>query len=105
MEIILTIAEIAGCITATAAALALLIKPIRVRLFQVKKDNDAERNGLKCLIRSELLKIYYKGRDTQTLEQYEAESFMSLYEAYKDLGGNSFIDEVFEHVTKWEIRH
>ncbi len=105
MEIILTIAEIAGCITATAAALALLIKPIRVKLFQVKKDNDAERNGLKCLIRSELLKIYYKGRDIQTLEQYEAESFMALYEAYKDLGGNSFIDEVFEHVTKWEIRH
>lgn len=105
MEIIMTIAQIASCITATAAALALLIRPIRERLFRVKKDNDAERNGLKCLLRSELLKIYYRYRDVEEIPQYEAEHFVQLYEAYKNLGGNSFINEIHDIVITWKVIH
>ena len=40
MEIILIIAQIAGCISAVAAALALFVKPIRERIFNNKRSAE-----------------------------------------------------------------
>ena len=60
-------------------------------------------NGTKCQLRSEMLRIYYKNRETQTIRQYEYENFIYLYEAYKALRGNSFIDKIYEEVRSWEV--
>lgn len=59
-------------------------------------------NGQKCQLRSEMLQIYYHNKDTKKIRQYEKENFMMLYEAYKALKGNSFIDTIYEEVRKWE---
>ena len=59
--------------------------------------------GTKCQLRSEMLRIYYHCRETRTIRQYEFENFVSLYEAYKSLNGNSFIDKIYEEVKEWEI--
>ena len=59
-------------------------------------------NGQKCQLRSEMLQIYYHNKDAKTIHQYEKENFMMLYEAYKALKGNSFIDTIYEEVRKWE---
>ena len=60
-------------------------------------------NGQKCLLRSDMLAIYYNNRETQKIRQYEYENFVLLYEAYKALKGNSFIDKIYEEVHSWEI--
>lgn len=60
-------------------------------------------NGTKCQLRSEMLKIYYHNRDKGEIRQYEYENFIMLYEAYKALKGNSFIDKIYEEVHSWEI--
>ena len=60
-------------------------------------------NGQKCQLRSEMLQIYYHNKDTKTIRQYEFENFVLLYEAYKALKGNSFIDTIYNEVKKWEI--
>ena len=60
-------------------------------------------NGQKCLLRSDMLSIYYNNRETQKIRQYEYENFVLLYEAYKALKGNSFIDKIYEEVHSWEI--
>ena len=59
-------------------------------------------NGQKCQLRSEMLQIYYHNKDSRTIRQYEKENFMLMYEAYKALKGNSFIDTIYEEVRKWE---
>lgn len=59
--------------------------------------------GVRCLLRSQMTNIYYRHKDEKTIRQYEWENFASLYKAYKALGGNSFIDEIFEVVQTWEI--
>mgnify|MGYP003523935307 CR=1 FL=1 len=99
MEIVLVITQIASCITALVAALSVLIKPIRERWFQSKRSIEGE----KCLLRSEMLRIYYKNLDSRVIHQFEMENFLKLYDAYKALGGNSFIEEVHEEVSKWTI--
>ena len=59
--------------------------------------------GTKCQLRSEMLRIYYHNREKGQLRQYEYENFVMLYEAYKALKGNSFIDKIYDEVHSWEI--
>lgn len=60
-------------------------------------------NGTKCQLRSEMLRIYYHNRESGKIRQYEYENFVYLYEAYKALKGNSFIDKIYKEVQCWEI--
>lgn len=60
-------------------------------------------NGQKCQLRSDMLQIYYHNRKTRIIRQYEYENFVYLYEAYKALKGNSFIDKIYKEVQTWEI--
>lgn len=60
-------------------------------------------NGMKCQLRSEMLRTYYHNRDTKSIRQYEYENFVYLYESYKALKGNSFIDRIYEEVRTWQI--
>ena len=59
--------------------------------------------GTKCQLRSEMLRIYYHNRESGKIRQYEFENFVMLYEAYKALKGNSFIDKIHSEVESWEI--
>lgn len=59
--------------------------------------------GTKCQLRSEMLRIYYHNREKEIIRQYEYENFLMLYEAYKALKGNSFIDKIYDEVHSWEI--
>lgn len=60
-------------------------------------------NGTKCQLRSEMLRIYYHHQETKQIRQYEYENFVMLYEAYKALKGNSFIDKIYSEVKTWTI--
>ena len=60
-------------------------------------------NGMRCQLRSDMLSIYYRHKDSGKIRQYEYENFVFLYEAYKALGGNSFIDKIYKEVQTWEV--
>lgn len=68
-------------------------------IVTIKKIID----GQKCQLRSEMLKTYYNNRESGTIHQFEYENFVMLYEAYKALKGNSFIDKIYKEVSSWEI--
>lgn len=94
------IAQVCGFLTAIAAALSLFVKPIRLKLFGINEM----REGQKCLLRSEMLQIYYKGKEhDNVLRQYEFENFCLLYSAYKAEKGNSFIDKINKEVQEMEV--
>ena len=59
--------------------------------------------GIKCLLRSEMLRTYYGNKETETVRQYELENFIKLYQAYKALKGNSFIDKIYKEVMTWNV--
>ena len=61
-------------------------------------NNHKIKKGQLCQLRSEMLRIYYGNRGRKEIRQYEIENFNMLYEAYKSLGGNSFIDEIYDKV-------
>ena len=73
-----------------------VIVPVLVAIRKLKE-------GMKCQLRSDMLTIYYHNREAKQIRQYELENFVKLYEAYKALGGNSFIDKIYEEVMGWEV--
>lgn len=60
-------------------------------------------NGMKCQLRHDMLEIYYHNREAGVIRQYEYENFVMLYESYKALKGNSFIDKIYAEVKQWKI--
>lgn len=73
-----------------------LMSPLLVSVFLVIW-------GIKCLLRSEMLRIYYHNKEIKKIRQYELENFIHLYKAYKALKGNSFIDKIYKEVMTWEV--
>lgn len=99
MELLKTATQIAGSITGIVAALVLLIKPLREWVLGTK----AIREGQKCLLRHNMLHIYYKHHDEKQIRQYEYEDFIYQYKAYKAQKGNSFIDKIYSEIQEWEV--
>lgn len=95
MDYLKEIANAIGYISAIVGAIIAVVKFYN----EWKKAKD----GQLCLLRNEMLKIYYKYKDREELPQYEAQNFTMMYTAYKARGGNSFIDEVRNHVVEWEL--
>ena len=73
-----------------------VITPIIISVMKIA-------NGTRCQLRSEMLRIYYHNSESKRIRQYEYENFVMLYEAYKALKGNSFIDKIYAEVKTWEI--
>ena len=91
MDITMTIALIGE-----VAALIATITPLIIAIRKIS-------NGTKCQLRSDMLRIYYNHQETKIIRQYEYENFVMLYEAYKALKGNSFIDKIYSEVKTWTI--
>lgn len=85
----------AGAVTGFAAAGAVL--------WRIVRWGQRITEGAKCQLRSDMLRIYYHHRETETIRQYEYENFVDCYEAYTALGGNSFIGKIYAEVKKWEV--
>lgn len=92
MSALATLAAVVGEI----GVLIGVITPVIVSMRKIS-------NGTKCQLRSEMLRIYYHNRERGIIRQYEYENFVMLYEAYKALKGNSFIEKIYEEVKSWEI--
>ena len=99
MTTFLLIATICNGLSTIFAFSLLFIKPIREWLL----GSRAIKEGQKCTLRSDMLSTYYRHCDDESIRQYEKENFILEYKAYKALGGNSFIDDIYERVRKWEV--
>ncbi len=99
MEELMLLSQLCSCVTAVAAAVVLLVRPVRDRITGANRL----REGLKCLLRSSMLRTYYRNRERKAIRQYEYENFLLEYRAYKALRGNSFIDRIREEIGRWSV--
>ena len=92
----MTIFSLVIALIGEVLALIGILTPIVIAMRKI-------HNGTKCQLRSEMLRTYYHHLDTKVIRQYEYENFVFLYEAYKALKGNSFIDKIYTEVKTWKI--
>lgn len=99
-DVLSMILQVLSLITSLAASAAIIVKPIREKLFDTKTTKEGQR----CMLRAEMLSIYYRGQDAGgKLRQYDYQNFVLLYAAYKALDGNSFIDSINTKVKDMEV--
>ena len=99
MELLNQISSACSVITVIFTTVVLLVKPVREKVLGISLIKE----GLKCLLRSEILHIYYKNRERKTIRQYEFENIAFCYKAYKSLNGNSFVDHIYNEIKEWEV--
>lgn len=88
-------------VTVILTLISMLVPPIRKRILGQKAIEDGQR----CLLRSEIVKTYYRNVQAQTLRQYEYENLCSCYDAYIALGGNSFVKRIYQDMQDWKVVH
>lgn len=96
LQLVLSIINVFFAIALSAVA---LLKPLRKKFLGMHTVED----GQKCLLRADMLRLYYRHRQDQSVRQYEYENFIYEYNAYKALGGNSFIDKIYLEIQGWEV--
>ncbi|HPE08179.1 MAG TPA: hypothetical protein PLT28_00405 [Saprospiraceae bacterium] len=100
LDVLKIIGGVASQIVTISACAALILKPLRERIFGINAYHD----GICCLLRNEITQFYYKNSATKIIHGYEFDNIELLYKAYKSFHGNSFIDKIFAEIKDtWTI--
>ena len=70
-----------------------------------KKDKNVYCESIKCLLRNAMLGIYDKCKDDKKITLYQKQSFNYMFEQYKSMKGNSFIDDLKEQIDSFELKN
>lgn len=81
----------------------LTCKPFRDKITGKKAENENRRETDRCLLRNNITNIYYKYAKDGEMPEYEYENLERLYNQYKKLGGNSFVDKIWNEIQGWRI--
>jgi len=66
----------------------------------VEKLKDSER----CVLRTNILRIYNKYLPTGEIPAYEFETLSKDYHSYKELEGNTFVDDIWKIMSEeWRV--
>ena len=96
--------EILGLIAAIVGYLG-TITGVFVKLSKILRSIKTEKDGVLCLLRSNIRKIYYAHCDEEepTLREYERKDLDELYDGYHTLHGNTFVDDLYEKMRHWKV--
>lgn len=72
-------------------------------LKQVQDSLDLIGNSQLDLMRYNMNKIYYKYRPYKKILSADKKAFIKIYNDYKPMGGNNWIDALYEELITWEI--
>ena len=74
-------------------------------LARIWKGIKAEKDGVLCLLRSNIRKMYYSHCDEEdpSLREYERKDLDDLYAGYHTLHGNHFIDDLYNKMRNWKV--
>ena len=94
MDIVL---KISAYVTATGAIIAVIAK--------FWKALGALTEGQKCLLRGQIVSIYYRhcNDEEPKLREYERKTMDASYDAYSALHGNSFVKDIYATMREWKV--
>ena len=98
-EIILkVILTVVGFIT--TGVLGYLVAKIK----NYKKRDTSQEEALKCLLRSNITSKYYVYNELKEIPLYEKENIDYMFEQYKLMGGNSYVERIVKEINDLPIK-
>lgn len=74
------------------------------RLKDYKKRDTSQEEALKCLLRSNITSKYYVYNEMGSIPVYEKENIDYMYEQYKAMGGNSYVERIVKEINDLPIK-
>lgn len=74
----------------------------KIKTYKSKDINQEE--GLKCLLRSNITSKYYVYSELKEIPYYEKENIDRMFEQYKKMGGNSYVDTIVREINSLPLK-
>lgn len=74
----------------------------RMKGYQ-ERDNRQEE-ALKCLLRSTITSKYYVYSELKEIPYYEKENIDCMFEQYKNMGGNSYVETIVHEINQLPMK-
>ncbi len=103
LTVLQIISYIFSIVTGAFAFLTMVSKGFRAKVFQRKTEVEDRRETDRCILRTLIKNTYYRYRNQCEIDQIEYENTEKLYKQYKKLGGNSFVDKIWDEMQDWTI--
>ena len=69
-----------------------------------KKRDTNQEEALKCLLRSNITSKYYVYNEMGNIPIYEKENIDYMFEQYKLMGGNSYVERIVKEINDLPIK-
>ena len=69
-----------------------------------KKRDVNQEEALKCLLRSNITSKYYVYNEMGSIPVYEKENIDYMFEQYKLMGGNSYVERIVKEINDLPIK-
>lgn len=99
------LAMIVGIIGSVEFLYIRLNKRLKEKVTECTKVQDESQNeALKCLLRSQITSKYYVYKEIGEVPEYERQNVTYMYEQYKKMGGNSYIETIYKEFMQLPIK-
>lgn len=69
-----------------------------------KEKDTRQEEALKCLLRSNITSKYYVYSELKEIPCYEKENIDRMFEQYKMMGGNSYVETIVHEINSLPIK-
>ena len=81
-----------------------LLGYLTAKVKEYRKKDKTQEEALKCLLRSAITSKYYVYTEIGEIPQYEKENLVYMFEQYKNMGGNSYINQIMVEINNLPIK-
>ena len=74
------------------------------KVKEYKKKDTRQEEALKCLLRSNITSKYYVYSELKEIPCYEKENIDMMFEEYKNMNGNSYVETIVNEINQLPIK-
>ena len=74
------------------------------KIKSYKEKDTRQEEALKCLLRSNITSKYYVYSELGEIPYYEKENIDKMFEQYKMMGGNSYVETIVKEINGLPIK-
>ena len=74
------------------------------KIKEHKRKDNRQEEALKCILRSNITSKYYVYSELKEIPYYEKENIDKMFEQYKNMGGNSYVDTIVKEINQLPIK-